>query len=129
MCFLILSNGKIHEATNHSGGIQGDITNGETETFNVAFKPIPSITMPQQTVDEAGQEHTILIKDRHDVCAVWRAVVLIEALAVMVSVDHLMLFKRNFRLVSIILFYNVLQCKFAKVYFSWCKFLAKVCFL
>ena len=94
---FVCENGKIHAATNHSGGIQGGITNGETMSFNVAFKPIPSIALPQQTVDEVGEECTLLIKGRHDVCAVPRAVVLVEALAAMVSVDHLMLFKRSFR--------------------------------
>lgn len=88
---FICENGKIHAATNHSGGIQGGITNGETVTFNVAFKPIPSIARPQQTVNEAGEEHTLLIKGRHDVCAVPRAVVLVEALAAIVTLDHLML--------------------------------------
>ena len=92
---FVCEDGKIHAATNHSGGIQGGITNGETVSFNVAFKPIPSIALPQQTVDEVGEERTLLIKGRHDVCAVPRAVVLVEALAAMVSVDHLMLFKRN----------------------------------
>lgn len=88
---FICENGKIHPATNHSGGIQGGITNGETVTFDVAFKPIPSIARPQQTVNEAGEEHTLLIKGRHDVCAVPRAVVLVEALAAIVTLDHLML--------------------------------------
>ena len=92
---FVCENGKIHTETNHSGGIQGGITNGETVGFNVAFKPIPSIAMLQQTVDEAGQERTLLIKGRHDVCAIPRAVVLVEALAAMVALDHLMLFMKN----------------------------------
>ena len=93
---FVCENGKIHAATNHSGGIQGGITNGEDICFNVAFKPIPSIALPQQTVNEAGEDCTLLIKGRHDVCAVPRAVVLVEALAAMVTVDHWMLLKRNF---------------------------------
>lgn len=92
---FVCENGKIHTSTNHSGGIQGGITNGETVSFNVAFKPIPSIAMPQQTVNEAGEEYTLLIRGRHDVCAVPRAVVLVEALAVIVTLDHLMLSKND----------------------------------
>ena len=88
---FIYEDGRIRTATNHSGGIQGGVTNGETVTFNVAFKPIPSIAMPQQTVNEVGEVCTLLIKGRHDVCAVPRAVVLVEALAAIVTLDHLML--------------------------------------
>ncbi len=79
--------GKITTATNHSGGIQGGITNGNDVVFRVAFKPIPSIAKPQQTVNRAGETCQIAIGGRHDVCALPRAVVLVEALAAMVTVD------------------------------------------
>ncbi len=77
--------------TNHSGGIQGGITNGNDVVFRVAFKPIPSISKPQQTVNKAGEPCEIIIEGRHDVCALPRAVVLVEALAAMVSLDGMML--------------------------------------
>jgi len=79
--------GKITTLTNHSGGIQGGITNGQDVVFRVAFKPIPSLTQLQQTVNRAGKPCEIAIGGRHDVCALPRAVVLVEALAAMVTVD------------------------------------------
>ena len=77
--------------TNHSGGIQGGISNGNDIVFRLAFKPIPSIAQPQQTVNRAGEPCEIAIGGRHDVCALPRALVLVEALAAMVTVDALLL--------------------------------------
>ncbi len=87
---FINKNGKITTLTNHSGGIQGGIANGNDIVFRVAFKPIPSISIPQQTVNRVGEPCEIAIKGRHDVCAMPRAVVLVEALAAMVVVDMMM---------------------------------------
>ena len=83
----INKDGRITTMTNHSGGIQGGITNGNDVCFRVAFKPIPSIAQPQQTVNRAGETCTIAIGGRHDVCALPRALVLVEALAAMVTLD------------------------------------------
>ena len=79
--------GRITTPTNHSGGIQGGISNGNDIVFRVAFKPIPSIAKPQKTVNRAGDPCEIAIEGRHDVCTLPRAVVLVEALAAMVTVD------------------------------------------
>lgn len=84
---FINRDGRIITSTNHSGGIQGGITNGNDIVFRVAFKPIPSLAQPQQTVNRAGEPCEITVKGRHDVCALPRAVVLVEALAAMVTVD------------------------------------------
>ena len=84
---FINKEGRITTLTNHSGGIQGGITNGNVVVFRVAFKPIPSIAQPQQTVNRAGEPCEITIEGRHDVCALPRALVLVESLAAMVTLD------------------------------------------
>lgn len=86
----INKDGRITTLTNHSGGIQGGITNGNDVVFRVAFKPIPSIAKSQQTVNRAGETCEIAIGGRHDVCALPRALVLVEALAAMVTFDQLL---------------------------------------
>ena len=93
---FINRDGQITTLTNHSGGIQGGITNGNEIVFRVAFKPIPSIAQPQQTVNKAGEQREITIEGRHDVCALPRAVVLVEALAAMVTTDECMLSASQF---------------------------------
>ena len=84
---FIYKDGRIATLTNHSGGIQGGITNGNDIVFRVAFKPIPSLARTQQTVNRAGETCEIAIEGRHDVCPLPRALVLVEALAAMVTVD------------------------------------------
>lgn len=82
--------GKITTATNHSGGIQGGISNGMDIYFNVAFKPVATIMQMQSTVDSAGNETEIKGKGRHDPCVVPRAVPIVEAMAALVLADHLL---------------------------------------
>lgn len=86
---------QIRTKTNHSGGVQGGITNGEDIVFKVAFKPIPSVMLPQQTVDIQGNAATIEIQGRHDVCVVPRVVPMVEAMAAMVTLDFILLKKCN----------------------------------
>lgn len=90
---FINKEGRITTLTNHSGGIQGGITNGNDIVFRVAFKPIPSLMKTQQTVNKAGETCEIAVGGRHDVCALPRAMVLVEALAAMVTVDMMLLQK------------------------------------
>ena len=85
--------GKIRTKTNHSGGVQGGISNGEDIYFNVAFKPVATIMQDQQSVDKAGKEVTVSGKGRHDPCVVPRAVPIVEAMAALVMADFLMLNK------------------------------------
>jgi chorismate synthase len=87
--------GKIKTKTNHSGGIQGGISNGEDIYFNVAFKPVATIMQDQQSVDKDGNEVTVSGKGRHDPCVVPRAVPIVEALAALVLADFLLRSKVN----------------------------------
>ena len=86
---------RIRTKTNHSGGVQGGITNGEDVVFRVAFKPIPSVMLPQQTVDIHGNKVTLEIQGRHDVCVVPRVIPIVEAMAAMVTLDFVLLKKCN----------------------------------
>jgi len=81
----------LHTLTNHSGGIQGGISNGEDIYFRVAFKPIATLLKEQQTVDADGKTVTILPKGRHDPCVLPRAVPIVEAMAALVLVDHFLM--------------------------------------
>ncbi|MFN3839192.1 MAG: chorismate synthase [Cyclobacteriaceae bacterium] len=85
--------GTIRTKTNHSGGIQGGISNGEDIYFNVAFKPVATIMQDQQSVDNDGNEVTVSGKGRHDPCVVPRAVPIVEAMAALVLADFLLLSK------------------------------------
>jgi len=83
--------GRIRTRTNHSGGIQGGISNGEDIYFNVAFKPVATIMQDQQSVDKEGKEVTVSGKGRHDPCVVPRAVPIVEAMAALVMADFLLI--------------------------------------
>jgi chorismate synthase len=83
----------IHTKTNHSGGIQGGISNGEDIYFRVAFKPIATLLKEQQTVDIKETNVTIYPGGRHDPCVLPRAVPIVEAMAALVLVDHFLLQK------------------------------------
>lgn len=77
-------------ATNHSGGIQGGISNGQDIVFRVAFKPVATLLQEQPTVDIHGQATTIHARGRHDPCVLPRAVPIVEAMAAMTIVDALL---------------------------------------
>ena len=77
--------------TNHSGGIQGGISNGMPIYFRVAFKPVSTIQQNQSSITQTGEKTTIEGKGRHDPCVVPRAVPIVEAMAALVLADHLLL--------------------------------------
>ncbi len=81
---------KIITKTNHSGGIQGGISNGEDIYFNVAFKPIATIMNDQESVDNKGDKVTVSGKGRHDPCVVPRAVPIVEAMAALTIADFIL---------------------------------------
>ena len=83
----------IHTKTNHSGGIQGGISNGEDIYFNVAFKPVATIMQPQQSVNASGDEIVVEGRGRHDPCVLPRAVPIVEAMTALVLADYLLLNK------------------------------------
>ena len=74
-------------ASNHSGGIQGGISNGQPIPFRVAFKPVATLLRPQETVDIHGNATTINPRGRHDPCVLPRAVPIVEAMAAMTILD------------------------------------------
>lgn len=92
---FINKNGNIATATNHSGGIQGGISNGEDIYFLVAFKPVATILMQQDTVDKYGTPTTLNAKGRHDPCVLPRAVPIVEAMAAMTILDCYLLYKAS----------------------------------
>lgn len=83
-------NGNIRTKTNHSGGIQGGISNGEDIYFRVAFKPVATIMQDQDSVDASGQPVTVSGKGRHDPCVVPRAVPIVEAMTALVLADFVL---------------------------------------
>lgn len=82
--------GHIATATNHSGGIQGGISNGEDIYFRVAFKPVATLLREQQTVDVAGNAALVHPHGRHDPCVLPRAVPIVEAMAAMTILDNIL---------------------------------------
>lgn len=81
----------ITTTTNHSGGIQGGISNGQDIYFRVAFKPVATILTEQQTVDKEGNATTFTAHGRHDPCVLPRAVPVVESMAAMTILDYILL--------------------------------------
>ena len=84
-------NGRIRTRTNHSGGIQGGISNGEDIVFRVAFKPVATLLREQPTVDIEGNETLLTARGRHDPCVLPRAVPIVESMAAMTILDYWLL--------------------------------------
>ncbi|MEI6560503.1 MAG: chorismate synthase [Verrucomicrobiota bacterium] len=85
---FVLRESRVRTTTNHSGGIQGGISNGEDIFFRIAFKPTPTITRAQATVTVTGEETELAARGRHDPCVLPRAIPIVEAMAALVLCDH-----------------------------------------
>jgi chorismate synthase len=88
---LQYSEGIFSTKTNYSGGVQGGVSNGMPVVFKVAFKPVATILKDQESVDIKGNKTVVKGKGRHDPCVVPRAVPIVESMAAMVILDHLLL--------------------------------------
>ena len=84
---FVSKDGVVTTATNHSGGIQGGISNGQDIYFRVAFKPVATLLKEQQTVDKEGNPTTFTAQGRHDPCVLPRAVPVVEAMAALSVLD------------------------------------------
>jgi chorismate synthase len=82
--------GQVRTRTNHSGGIQGGISNGQDIYFRVAFKPVATILQPQQSIDDQGNEIELKGRGRHDPCVLPRAVPIVDAMAALVLADFML---------------------------------------
>lgn len=82
--------GNVRKKTNHSGGITGGISDGAPIVLRAAFKPTPSVTAVQETVNRRGENIEISIKGRHDPIIVPRAVVVVESMAAFVILDAML---------------------------------------
>jgi chorismate synthase len=80
--------GKVYTTKNLSGGIQGGISNGQTIYFRVAFKPVATVLVEQDTVDVNLKNTKLKARGRHDPCVLPRAVPMVEAMTALVLVDH-----------------------------------------
>lgn len=88
---FVIQQGTMRTSTNHSGGVQGGMTNGERIVFNVAFKPVATISKAQTTLNTKGESVVMAPKSgRHDPCVLPRAVPMVEAMANLVLMDHLL---------------------------------------
>lgn len=90
---FINEDGKITVTKNHSGGIQGGISNGADIYFNVAFKPVATLLQEQNTVDKSGKETVLKARGRHDPCVLPRAVPIVEAMAAITLLDNILINK------------------------------------
>lgn len=79
--------GKVSTLTNHSGGIQGGVSNGEPIYFRVGFKPVATIMQDQESLNNSGEKIVVSGKGRHDPCVVPRAVPIVEAMSAIVLLD------------------------------------------
>ena len=93
--FVRREDGTIGTVTNHSGGIQGGISNGEDIVMRIAFKPVPTLMQEVPTIDRDGNPVTLQPRGRHDACVLSRALPIVESMAALVILDNYLIRKTN----------------------------------
>lgn len=93
--FVKREDGTVGTATNHSGGIQGGISNGENIVMRIAFKPVPTLMQEMPAIDIDGNPVTLQPRGRHDACVLPRALPIVEAMAALVILDNYLIKKTN----------------------------------
>ncbi len=88
-----MDNGAVRTRSNHSGGIQGGISNGQDIVLRVGFKAASTIGLEQETISTTGNNTTMAARGRHDPCVLPRAVPIVEAMVALVLADHWLRFK------------------------------------
>lgn len=88
---FVKTGSKISTSSNNSGGVQGGISNGMPIEFKVAFKPVSTVMNDQVSIDKEGNEIIVKGKGRHDPCVIPRAVPIVEAMAAIVILDHILI--------------------------------------
>lgn len=93
--FIKREDASIGTLANHSGGIQGGISNGEDIIMRIAFKPVPTLMRDLPTIDHDGNPVTLHPRGRHDTCVLHRALPVVEAMAALVILDNYLIRKTN----------------------------------
>ena len=93
--FTKCEDGTIGTLTNHSGGVQGGISNGQDIVMCIAFKPVPTLMRELPTVDIEGNPVTLRPRGRHDACVLPRALPIVEAMAALVILDNYLIQKTH----------------------------------
>lgn len=93
--FVKREDGTIGTLTNHSGGIQGGISNGEDIVMRMAFKPVPTLMREVPTIDREGNPVILQPRGRHDAWVLPRALPIVEAMAALVLLDNYLIGKNH----------------------------------
>ncbi len=88
--FCLEADGTVSKKSNHAGGILGGISDGSDIVLRAAFKPTPSISSLQQTVNRSGEEISVSVRGRHDPIIAPRAAVVVEAMAALTVLDSML---------------------------------------
>ncbi len=91
--FYVNNNDQVRTKTNHSGGIQGGISNGESINMSIVFKPTATISKEQDSITTDNKKTKLKVKGRHDPCVLPRAVPIVEAFSAIILLDRYLSFQ------------------------------------